>query len=621
MLLFIDFETAYDKESGYYMGTKALSLYEYVRDERFKVLGLAVAKDNFEKISWISGRDADVLRNAFNWPNIDVVAHNAKFDCYILKHHYGITPRSYIDTLSMSRAVIGRQIKDHSLKTVAEYLGLPPKLDSLKDFDGKFTLTEEEERNLAEYCIRDTEICREIYKKLEPEFPKSQYSLMSWTVETFVTPQLVLDVPMLEKAAEDEAKEKKDKFESLGVPGETFRSTAKFAALLKSKGFKVPTKANKKGRDIPALAKGDTAFLDMLSSDDDKLRLLCEAREAAKSTLVETRAGRLARIGRTGPFAFDLAFSGAMNTHRFSGEGGTNSQNFRKCKDPVEHEKEGHKCPGILLYAIGAKEGHSLVSGDAAQIEARFVAYLSGDPGLIDEIENRPDIYCDYGSAFYGRTITKADKIERQFSKTAKLSLQYGTGYVKFQTTCKTQAKLDVSEEDCKKAVQLYRNKYTRVPALWRDLENYIPKMTTGETGRVGWMPLTYGKEYIGLPSGLKIRYPNLRQEDGDRGRKEWVYDTWKNRRIEKQKLYGAKMLEGICQALTGEHIKTVMEEFKETMVGQEHDAIFLSVPTHLAPVYAKKLDRALSIPPKWMPPKMKLAAETGIGKTLADCK
>ena len=225
-----------------------------------------------------------------------------------------------------------------------------------------------------------------------------------------------------------------------------------------------------------------------MENGNEELKELCEARIAAKSTLLETRSRKLANIGITGKWPFDIEFSGADQTHRFSGGSGAggNPQNFTRAS--------------ALRNAVKAPEGCSLIVGDFSNIELRLVAYLSKDPGLIQAIENGIDIYCQFASAFYGRTIYKENKKERQFGKTAILGLGYGMGPAKFQKTVKVQTGLNITEEEAEKAVNLYRNLYARVPATWEKLGNIIPRLTVDHWGLLDGIPIMTGKEHLLLP-------------------------------------------------------------------------------------------------------------------------
>lgn len=600
-LLFVDFETFHDKKDGYDL--RDLSIVEYVRDPRFKVQGLGLAWDNRQP-GWLT--NIELLR-LNNWDEIAVIGHNLKFDAFILVERYGIVAGQYIDTKALAKAVLGKTVKGFSLKTLAEHFGLEPK-GELKT-DGKLELTDEEEMQLATYCLHDVELCREIYNRLIVDFPQSQLDMMDWTIRTFIQPKLRLNVEKLEKAAKEEAERRNAVIAASGYPKEVFSSNQKFAKLLEEKGYEVPKKKSPRtGGSIPALALGDVDFLALKGQKADPiLRALCEARVAAKSTLLETRASSLAKIGATGPWPFDVEFSGATQTHRFSGGSGAggNPQNFTR--------------GSVLREAVEAPKGYKLVVGDFSNIELRLVAYLSKDPGLVQAIENNVDLYCDFASAFYGRKITKENKFERQFGKTAILGLGYGMGAIKFKNTVRIQTGEDISEEDAQRAVQLYRRKYNKVPALWERLHSHISCMVPSPLSIdvISGLPVEYRDDSLLLPSGLLIRYPNLRLEG-----KEWVYDVWDKSKTkpDKKKLYGGKLTENICQALAGELCKEAALAVKDVLVGQVHDELILCVPSAQANMYAGRLRAAMTKSPSWLP-EIKLDAEVHVGKNWGECK
>lgn len=615
-LLFVDFESFYDGKQGYDL--RKMSMVEYVRDSRFKAFGLGYAwADKPEgPVSipcWISGLQianfCSLITDEIGWQNIAVVGHNAKFDSFILKEIYGVIPGQYIDTKGMSRAVLGKSVKGHSLQLLAEHFGLESK--GIMKTEGLRDLTVEQERELAEYCLHDVELCRQIYTKLEKDFPESQYAPMHRTIDMFVNPKLELNVPLLERTAKDEAKRREDIFKEIGIEKKEFASNKKFPDLLTRKGYEVPTKTSARtGKTIPALALGDPEFLELLESENEELKTLCEARVAAKSTLLETRSAKLAAIGKTGRWPFDVEFSGADQTHRFSGGGGAggNPQNFTR--------------GSALRTAVQAPKGYELVCGDFSNIELRLVAYLSKDPGLVQAIEKGVDIYCDFASVFYGRRITKSDEKERRFGKTAILGLGYGMGWKKFIKTVRVQTGETLSEKDSRKAIDLYRTRYSKVPALWEKLDKAIGYLFNED---MTCLPLNvqgvyWGKGYIQLPSNLKMRYPNLRLEPAERGRLEWVYDVYKKRNLEKAKLYGGKVLENICQGLAGELCKEAMLKMGSNVTGLVHDEIHVVCKKGLGLMTAQKLKRVMSTAPSWMS-EIRLDAEVGIGNNWGESK
>lgn len=624
MRLHLDFESFYSTADSYTL--KKISMVEYIRDARFKAFGAGVAFDDLP-INWITAKNLDSFFLSVDWNQVDLVGHNIKFDGAILAWRYGYTPRSYIDTKGMSRAVLGKSIKNHSLATLAEYFQLVSK-GHLKT-DGLNDLTLDQEKELAEYCIHDVELEREILHRFEKEFPQNQYASLDQTIRMFVEPKLQLDVNLLERASRAEALRRQTIFDEIGLDKRVFASNSQFPELLRKEGFEVPMKPSPRQKDekgepllIPALALGDSAFMELRETPDDRLQDLCEARIAAKSTLLETRSKKLARIGATGLWSFDVEFSGADQTHRFSGGSGAggNPQNFSnpaRIIDPVK--KEMASC---LRRSVMAPEGYKLVVGDFSQIEFRLVAYLSRDPGLLELIEKGKDAYSDFASAFYGRTITRDNEKERKFGKTAILGLIYGMGADKFIVTVRRDTGQKIGQAVSQKAVNLFRTRYSYVQALWNSLNAVVPLMAERETMHQYKMrlPIEIGFEYLRLPSGLKIRFPNLRREMDSKNRPEWVYNVWVKGHLEKRKLYGGKVLENICQGLAGELCKDAMSRLGEDVVGQVHDELHVICRKGLEAQVAQNMKRAMTIAPDWMPD-MLLDAEVKVGDNWGDAK
>ncbi len=104
MKLHLDFESYYSTEQKYDL--KSISMTEYIRDPRFKAFGAGMAFDD-KPISWVTGKDLGSCFEYIDFSEVDLIGHNVKFDGAILAWKYGKTPRSYVDTKGMSRAVLG----------------------------------------------------------------------------------------------------------------------------------------------------------------------------------------------------------------------------------------------------------------------------------------------------------------------------------------------------------------------------------------------------------------------------------------------------------------------------------------------------------------------------------
>jgi len=628
----VDFETFFDKKMKYDL--RSMSVTEYVRDGRFWPHGMAYRFLDDERTHWLAGmHPIEAWAATVDWENTVVVAHNVRFDGAILSWRFRVKPFAWMDTVGLAKAVLGENVSGYSLKRLAEYLGLPAKGEI--SCDGVLKPSSEQLAVLGEYCKNDVEICKEIYEKLIRQFPPSQLSAMDWTIRAFVEPRLALDEECLRKGVEDEKKRREeiifktipeihsyrvklekewyDSFEFHEAPFEEPKTTIEdaknvlssnkqFAEYLVSQGIQVPTKQSIRTRQpIPAFAQTDEGM--------DGLRVsapnLHAARIASKSNLLETRGESLLAVAKTGLFPFDVGFSGAVQTHRYSGGSGAggNPQNFTR--------------NSFLRGAVRSPKGYKLVVGDFAAIELRLLAWLAKEPRLMGKIINDEDIYADFASLKYGRKITRANKSERQFGKCSILGLGYNMGAKKFKFTVKTQTGMEISEKDAWKTVDLYRTTYFNVPKLWEQAHALLSFIATGKIGCIWFAPfIKVRKNALILPSGLEIKYPNLRQI-GD----EWVYDVYRKVYVaEPTKLYGGKMVENICQALAGELCREAIERAEADgikCVGQVHDEIiaiaeeggFIYTPEEAKIALKRHMEQA----PKWMPT-LRLRAEVGYG-------
>ena len=598
--MIVDFETYFDRKIGY--DIKATSITEYIRDSRFWPLGLAYRFLDDGKTHWLAGNHAiEAWAGSLDWNNIVVVAHNAKFDGGILAWRYGVKPARWVDTVAIAKATLGENVSGYSLKRLAEYLGLPAKGEM--SCEGVLSPTPQQLEELGVYCKNDVELCRGIYEKLIPTFPQGQLPILDWTIRCFIEPKLVLDSNLLAEGVKNEKIRREEIIKKSGVSRDVLSSNKQFAEYLRNAGVEPPTKlSSRTGKSIPAFARTDEGLAKLAASHPN----LYAARIASKSNLLETRGESLLAVAKTGPFPFDVGFSGAVQTHRYSGGSGAggNPQNFTR--------------NSFLRGAVCAPAGYNLIVGDYAAIELRLLAWLAKEPRLIGKILADEDVYADFASLKYGRKITKADKIERQFGKCSILGLGYNMGAKKFKATVKNQTGMDISEDEAWKTVDLYRTTYFNVPKLWEQAHALLPLISSGQIGCIWFAPfIKVRKNALVLPSGLEIKYPNLRQVGED-----WVYDVYhKVYEAETTNLYGGKMIENICQALAGELCKEAIlraEEAGLQCVGQVHDEI-LSVSKE-GDIAAAILETAMEQAPKWMPT-LRLKAEVGYGKNWNESK
>lgn len=169
-----------------------------------------------------------------------------------------------------------------------------------------------------------------------------------------------------------------------------------------------------------------------------------------------------------------------------------------------------------LRHAILAAQGHELLSGDFAQIEARFVLALAGQHDKTAILANGGSVYCDMGQTIYSRPIDKKkDTEEYQIGKNSVLGLGFQMGWRKF----KLKYAKDKSDEFCQRVVEAYREEWAPcVPKVWYGLEDAAVNTVHKCKPHVA-----FGVEYRLEDGFLTARLPS--------GRKLWYFNPQPTRR------------------------------------------------------------------------------------------
>jgi len=564
-ILTIDFETYYSQT----FSLSKLTTEEYIRDPQFETIGVAV-KRNDEEAAWFSGTKAQTKRwlDQFPWDNSVAVAHNAMFDMAILNWEFDIRPKGIADTLSMLRAVDGPDA-GNSLAFAAARHGLGVKGTEVLNALGKRRIyfTPDELERYGDYCINDADLTYALFRKLMVGFPASELRLIDLTLRMFTEPVLMLDGVSLKTHLDDVQTRKARLLDKALVDKTQIMSNPKLAELLTMLGVVPPTKVSPKtGKEAFAFAKTDEAFKALLEHDNPIVQAVVAARLGVKSTIEETRTERFIDIANRGPLPVPLRYYGA-HTGRWSGEDKINLQNLPR--------------GSALKKAILAPEGQIFIDCDSSQIEARTLAWLAGQDDLVDAFTRGEDVYKIMASRIYNKPMEDITDPERFVGKTTILGAGYGMGAPKFKAQLKTFG-VDTSLSQCERTISVYRETYSRIPALWREGQDAIQAMLDGKSAPLGKDGVVLVNALgIRLPNGLYLKYPNLRRVMGDKGKPEFVYDQKRGRAIIPNRLYGGKLIENVCQALAriiiGEQMLMISRRQKVAMT--VHDAVGSIVP------------------------------------------
>ena len=595
----LDYETFYGKD---YTLSGKINTSEYVRDDRFHVHGVAIKKGN-GKTLWYTGRNIALALKEIDWSKTAMVGHNTAFDGFITSEVYGHKPAFYVDTLSMSRATRGHATR-HDLDTVAKAFGHGGKVkrDALANTKDKVQLTKDEEAKLGGYAVDDVDDTYRIFWDMYPHVPDDELRLIDITMRMFCDPVLEIDIPRVKAELENELGAKAAALLRSGAQVDDLMSNDKFARLLQAAGAQLPQKISPStGKLTYAFAKSDLAFQDLMKNGNDKVRALCEARLKMKSTIGETRANRFLEAGRDGmKLPVLLNYSGA-HTHRWSGGNKMNLQNLKR--------------GGELRRSILAPKGHVVVVADSAQIEARVLAWLSQQMDIVNAFATKQDVYKLMASVIYNVPIEDVTKDQRFIGKICVLGLGYGMGPQKLQQTLKQGTMgppVDISEDECRRIVSIYRQKNWKIKAFWKKMDQMITNMTLGIESKEG--PIEAGKGFLRLPNDMFLQYFGL-HGTAEITRDDLVMtETTYLTRTGRTKLYGGLLTENVVQALSRVIIAEQMLKIHDAgyrIVTMAHDEIVIIAKKEDAKKALDFMIKTMSTPPDWAPD-LPLAAEGG---------
>jgi hypothetical protein len=607
-IIVLDVESYYDREE---LTLRKLSPPEYILHPKFHVTLLAAYDIRWTAPQIIDAHEVADFLAQYDPATTMSVSHNALFDNSVFAWRYGWVPARMCDTLGLARAL--RTYKRYSLGSVAkELFGFDSKGDVISKVAG---LDVQGIKNQGlwpayrSYAMQDARICMQIFLKLWPEFPPEEAKVMDLVLRAAVQPVLRANVPLLQQHLEELRRKKARLLNDCGFDKAALMSTAQFQQALESLGVEIKTKMSPAGREVPQFARTDPLMEELLeyaeSENDDtnyQIQTLAAARLSFKSTIEETRAERFINIAQlpwTPPHLLPVALRyAAAHTHRLGGEWKLNMQNLPRDKTKSK-----------LRQALCAPPGCKLVTADLSQIEARIVAMLAHQDGLVDAFRKGEDVYAQFASVVFHRPINKRDDPNERFiGKVGILSLGYGAGVVRFNQMVTQQARqygipleglfdLQIAE----RTVNTYRSLFDRIPATWRRLDQYLQRNINGGNENPSvWGPVKFSAGKITLPNTMTLRYmPN------------------------DQHLYGAKLLENISQSLARIVIMQAGNRLAKQglrWVLQAHDELVFVVPTAEVDAAKKTILEEMIRPPSWLS-ELPLAAEIGVGDNYGETK
>lgn len=619
-LVVIDFETYWDSKT--YTLSK-MGPIEYVRNENFVPQLCAFTLSNGSCCVDCSVVEHECLRTTFeNLDTHDVAwcGHNMHgFDSLILSEFFDFHPRKIWDTIAMMRWTGLSRVCRESHAALTEFLGNGHKAAGTVVSDHKQwpdDFTPEERMFFIQYCKDDAGQCYQNAQAMLPYMTPDALRFMSITARMATEPSFVLDEDLLLEylsdldAAADKARQELMAMFSFASNADmlaALRSADKFADMLRSLGVEPPLKESaaktKTKREklrlaadagIPgaaeelenmqpvmtyAFSKTDVDFVLMQDHPDQRVALLVRTRLQLNSSIDRSRAETLLKFARMHKPLPIMLGAWLAHTGRYSAgasaDAGTKTdklqfQNLSK-RDPSKRK---------LRQAIKVPEGQVVVACDSAQIEARGLAFVANEVGLLTQFREGRDPYSELAETIFGvpwqdikagaKAGDKKMKMYRNTGKTGILSCGYGVGHYKYSNTLLRQGihlheDLDRHHELARYAHGIYRAAHPNIVAFWKTAENVLEAMLRGESGTFGGPNndiYTFGIMPVGprtdlcvpsvrFPSGYILRYPGLRAERNDRGRWQFVYDTYKGASKIPTHIYGGAFTNNLVQGLS----------------------------------------------------------------------
>lgn len=270
----------------------------------------------------------------------------------------------------------------------------------------------------------------------------------------------------------------------------------------------------------------------------------------------------------------------------------------------------------LIRTAFIAGDGKVFAVADFSAIEARVVAWLSGEQWRMDVFREGQDIYCASASQMF-RVPVKKHGINghlRQKGKIAELALGYGgsVGALKQMGALE----MGLTEDELQPIVDAWRATNPHVTQLWWDVDRLV-RDAIRDRGIVKTMYVANGARKITayramkalcieLPSGRKIRYfePELTY-DPVTGRENITYAGMEVGKWGRVETYGPKLVENIVQATARDCLRDAMLNVNFRYAGivmHVHDEMIVEVPEEQAKEALDYMEECMSKPISWAP-------------------
>ena len=461
------------------------------------------------------------------------------------------------------------------------------------------------------YCKRDVDVEKSIRRKLH-NFPIPESEMELYRLDQRINDRGVLvDMKLVRNAVSCERLHKevvtKRAYELTGL--ENPNSVAQLKGWLGDMGMEAESLSKKAVAEMIAETDGEVEEL-------LRLRLMLAKTSVKKYEAIERSACSDGRVHGM------LMFYGANRSGRWSGKN-VQLHNLPKnylpdlelARDLVKQgrfediELLYDSTPNVLSELIRTafipKPGCRFVVADFSAIEARVLAWLSGEQWRLDVFTSHGKIYEASASSMFHvpmEEITKGSPL-RQKGKLAELGLGFGGA----SGALISMGALDMglTEEELPPLVAAWRKANPHITQFWWDVDAAaIKAVTEKQRTKVGRIIFEYksGILFITLPSGRKLSYVKPRMAVNRFGRDGLTYEgIAENKKWSRIETYGPKLVENIVQGTARDLLAEAMlrvEKKGYPIVMHCHDEIIAEVPEGSGSV--DEMCEIMAIQPEW---------------------
>ena len=606
-------------------------VYAYADSPAFEILLFAYSFDGGETqiIDLAQGEKLPAeVEDAIFDVSVTKTAYNANFERTCLSKYFGryIPPESWhCSAIQAAMLALPRSLED-----VGRVLGLDEqKMKEGKELIRYFCVSCKptkanggRTRNLPchapekwelfkTYCKRDVDVEKSIRRKLH-NFPIPESEMELYRLDQRINDRGVLvDMGLVEQAIACERLHKevvtKRAYELTGL--ENPNSVVQLKGWLGDMGMEAESLSKKAVAEMIAETDGEVEEL-------LRLRLLMAKTSVKKYEAMERSVCSDRRVHGM------LMFCGANRTARWSGKI-VQIQNLPKNYIPDlelarELVKQGRfediellydSTPNVLSELIRTafipKPGCRFVVADFSAIEARVLAWLSGEQWRLDVFTSHGKIYEASASSMFHvpmDEITKGSPL-RQKGKLAELGLGFGGA----AGALISMGALDMglTEDELPPLVAAWRKANPHITQFWWDVDAAaIKAVTEKQKIKVGKIIFEYksGILFITLPSGRKLSYVKPRMAVNKFGRDGLTYEgISENKKWSRIETYGPKLVENIVQGTARDLLAEAMlrvEEKGYPIVMHCHDEIIAEVPEGTGSV--DEMCEVMAVQPEW---------------------